>query len=214
MISRNLLYGVLIGFVALIVIFVSFTFIWSCGLDFSCQQVGLLPVGHAHPHVDSRHPARAGTLCSPAHCRARCLGGRHPGAGETSSIPRPSNPGGPGEALDLKGDAAAGAEVYSANCVACHGLEGVGGVVNPGSADGVVPALNPIDPLLKDPDLRTYAANLDLFLQHGSTPAGPSPDLRHARLGRPGRPHPTADRGCDCLSHQFESVTGMDHEHE
>ena len=35
---KKLIYGVLIGFVVLIVSFVSFTFIWSCGLDFSCKQ--------------------------------------------------------------------------------------------------------------------------------------------------------------------------------
>jgi mono/diheme cytochrome c family protein len=53
--------------------------------------------------------------------------------------------------------------------------EGVGGHVNPGSADGTVPALNPIDETLKDPDYKTFATNLDLFLEHGSTPEGNNP---------------------------------------
>jgi hypothetical protein len=35
---KTILFRVLGAFVALIVIFVSFTFIWSCGLDFTCQQ--------------------------------------------------------------------------------------------------------------------------------------------------------------------------------
>ena len=35
---KKLIYGVLVGFALLIVGFVSFTFIWSCGLDFSCKQ--------------------------------------------------------------------------------------------------------------------------------------------------------------------------------
>jgi mono/diheme cytochrome c family protein len=51
----------------------------------------------------------------------------------------------------------------------------VGGVANPGSTDGTVPPLNPIDGTLIDPDPKVYATNLDLFLEHGSTPEGPSP---------------------------------------
>ncbi len=35
---KKLIYGVLIGFAALIVIFVSFTYFWSCGLDTACRQ--------------------------------------------------------------------------------------------------------------------------------------------------------------------------------
>jgi hypothetical protein len=38
-----------------------------------------------------------------------------------------------------------------------------------------VPTLNPIDPTLKSPVPALFAYNLDLFLEHGSTPAGPSP---------------------------------------
>ena len=47
-------------------------------------------------------------------------------------------------------------------------------MVNPGSDDGTVPPLNPIDPTLVDPDYKTFAYNLDLFLQNGSTPEGPN----------------------------------------
>lgn len=46
---KKLLYGVVIAFALLIVTFVSFTFIWSCGLDFSCKQVSLLPAGTPIP---------------------------------------------------------------------------------------------------------------------------------------------------------------------
>lgn len=35
---KKLIFRVLAGFAILIVIFLAFTFIWSCGLDFSCQQ--------------------------------------------------------------------------------------------------------------------------------------------------------------------------------
>jgi|WetSurMetagenome_2_1015567.scaffolds.fasta_scaffold53661_2 mono/diheme cytochrome c family protein len=90
-------------------------------------------------------------------------------------VPRPSNPGGPGKAISLTGDPAAGATVFSANCVTCHGEAGKVGVTNPGSTDGTVPALNPIDPLLKNADAKIFAQNIDLFIQNGSTPDGPNP---------------------------------------
>src|SRR5512138_130141 len=38
----------------------------------------------------------------------------------TEEIARPSNPGGPGPAVDLQGDATAGKAVFEANCVKCH----------------------------------------------------------------------------------------------
>ena len=84
----------------------------------------------------------------------------------TSSIPRPSNPGGVGNAVDLTGDAAAGEKVYVVNCYLCH----KGGVANPGSVAGTVPSLNPIEDRLKSSDYKTFASNLDLFIEHGSTP--------------------------------------------
>ncbi|HEY3311460.1 MAG TPA: hypothetical protein VGK00_07455, partial [Anaerolineales bacterium] len=93
----------------------------------------------------------------------------------TSEIARPSNPGGPGDAVNLQGDPAAGGLVYNTNCALCHGEEGRGGIANPGSDDGTVPSLNPIDSTLVDADTKTFATNIDLFVQHGSTPAGPSP---------------------------------------
>jgi hypothetical protein len=46
---KKLLYGVLISFALLIVGFVSFTFIWSCGLDFSCKQAAPPPAGTPVP---------------------------------------------------------------------------------------------------------------------------------------------------------------------
>jgi mono/diheme cytochrome c family protein len=101
-------------------------------------------------------------------------------------VARPSNPGGPGEAVNLSGDAAAGAVVFQGNCFACHGQEGVQGLPNPGTDDGVIPALNPIDPTLVSPDYKTFATNLDLFIQHGSTPAGPNPSVSMPAWGDQG----------------------------
>lgn len=88
---------------------------------------------------------------------------------------KPSNPGGPGPALALTGNAANGATVFDAKCAECHGKEGKGGVANEGSDDGTVPTLNPIDETLKNADAKVFAANVDVFVEHGSTPAGKSP---------------------------------------
>jgi mono/diheme cytochrome c family protein len=93
----------------------------------------------------------------------------------TSEVARPSNPGGPGDAINLTGDPVAGEVVYKASCASCHGDKGVGGLPNAGSTDGTIPPINPIDTSLVDPNYVTYATNLDLFIQHGSTPAGPNP---------------------------------------
>ncbi len=90
-------------------------------------------------------------------------------------VARPSNPGGPGEAVNLSGDPQAGAEVFKNTCAECHGEEGKGGIENPGSDDGTVPELNPIDSTLVSSDPKTFATNIDLFLQNGSTPEGDSP---------------------------------------
>ena len=92
-----------------------------------------------------------------------------------NQVPKPSNPGGPGSAVSLTGDPAAGATVFAANCTPCHGQAGKGGIANPGSALGTVPTLSPIDPLLKGADSKTFAMNIDMFIQHGSTPKGPNP---------------------------------------
>jgi mono/diheme cytochrome c family protein len=96
-------------------------------------------------------------------------------AGATAQVARPSNAGGPGPAIQLTGDAKAGGDVFVANCKKCHGDQGQGGVKNPGSDDGTVPPLNPIDESLKSSDPVVYATNLDLFVEHGSTPSGSSP---------------------------------------
>jgi mono/diheme cytochrome c family protein len=100
----------------------------------------------------------------------------------TEEVARPSNPGGPGPALDLQGDPQRGAQVF-VNCVPCHGEQGKGGVKNPGSADGTVPSLNPIDATMTDKDPKVFAYNIDLFVEHGSTPDGPNPSLKMVAWG-------------------------------
>ncbi len=98
-----------------------------------------------------------------------------PAPSGTVEVVRPSNPGGPGAAATMAGNATAGAQAFVDNCKKCHGDNGTGGVANPGSTDGTIPPLNPIDETLIDKDLKVYAYNLDLFIEHGSTPEGSNP---------------------------------------
>jgi uncharacterized repeat protein (TIGR01451 family) len=85
-----------------------------------------------------------------------------------------------GAAATMHGDPTAGRELFAHICITCHGDRGTGGVLNPGSDDGTVPTLNPIDPGFLDGiqgDPSTFAHELDFFVQHGSRPAGPNPAL-------------------------------------
>ncbi len=100
-----------------------------------------------------------------------------------ADIPKPSNGGGNGPAINLTGDATRGATIFAANCVACHAAEGKGGIANPGSTDGTVPPLNPIDPGLANPDPKVFAKNIDLFIEHGSTPDGTKPQISMIPFG-------------------------------
>ncbi len=106
---------------------------------------------------------------------------------ESGEAAKPSNAGGPGEAVNLKGDAAQGQQIFANNCVACHGEQGKGGIANPGSKDGTVPPLNPIDSTMVSSDYKTFATNIDLFVQHGSVPeptqAGVTPALQMKAFG-------------------------------
>jgi len=116
-----------------------------------------------------------------AACSSNIEATETPGVEEPA---KPSNSGGPGDAVNLTGNAQAGKQVYEANCLVCHGLDGKDDVANPGSADGTVPALNPIDPTIVSSDPKTYATNIDLFIQNGSTPEGTSPEKSMPAFGK------------------------------
>jgi mono/diheme cytochrome c family protein len=106
-----------------------------------------------------------------------------PAASTGGSVPKPSNAGSTGPAVNLTGDAGKGATIFTANCVACHGDQGKTGIPNPGSTRGSVPNLNPIDSGLYNADAKVFAANLDLFIEHGSKPAGDKPALSMLAFG-------------------------------
>lgn len=83
----------------------------------------------------------------------------------------------------MTGHAEAGAKIFATSCLPCHGAQGKGGFPNPGSADGTVPPLNPIDRTMVSKDQKVFAYNIDLFVQNGSTPEGPSPAIKMPAWG-------------------------------
>ena len=97
-------------------------------------------------------------------------------------IPR-NRLGGPGTATSMIGDVSQGEALFADTCATCHGPAGAEGIPNPGSADGDVPPLNPIDPTLVSSDPKVFATNVDLFIEHGSTPEGSSPEIDMPALG-------------------------------
>ena len=86
----------------------------------------------------------------------------------------------PGPAASIHGDPVAGRAVFAQICALCHGERGTGGVPNFDADDEIVPGLNPIDPgfvVNATGNAAAFAATLDVFLQHGSIPAGDEPEL-------------------------------------
>ena len=171
---RKFMYIALVAFVSLLVVWLGIVYISACGFTLTCPQ--------GRPLVD-RTPIptlAVATLPEPNFSISRpaapTVEPASTGPGD-EEIARPSNPGGPGNAVNLTGDVTSGAQIFQTNCVPCHGPQGTQGVPNPGSDDGTVPPLNPIDPTMVSSDYKTFAYNIDLFVQHGSTPAGPSPSI-------------------------------------
>jgi mono/diheme cytochrome c family protein len=95
----------------------------------------------------------------------------------------PPGPGDVGVAVTLASDLTRGAAVYKNSCVACHGAKGEGNVANPGSKDGTVPPLNPIDESIASPDIKAFTKNIDIYIEHGSTPEGLKPSLSMPAFG-------------------------------
>ena len=95
----------------------------------------------------------------------------------------------PGKAVNLTGDPVAGKVIYDGYCKSCHGPAGTGGIANPGSDDGTVPELNPIDMDFKD------ATAMDLVIEHGSKPEGADTVTKMPAFGDEGslKPQQIAD---------------------
>jgi len=106
-----------------------------------------------------------------------------PANAPTAEPARPSNEGGPGNAVNLTGSADRGQVAFGQYCASCHGPEGRAGRPNPDSDDGAVPGINPIDPTIVSADAKTFATSIDLFIEHGSVPAGTKPQIMMPPFG-------------------------------
>ncbi len=89
----------------------------------------------------------------------------------------------PGEAAHVIGNAERGGAVFGNYCAGCHSSRGIGGILNPGSDEGKVPQLNPVDRELYSKDPKAFAENLDRYIQHGSVPPGKKPSLSMPAFG-------------------------------
>ncbi|SRR5581483_7901272 len=193
---RKIIYGVIVGFLLVVVGFISFNTLASCGYSLNnclgaAPEVDRTPIPTLVPgtlpapvsvylkvSLSTEIPATpgSGTLSAsgetttpfPTEMETHVASGSI----ETNDIARPSNPGGPGPAVDLTGNADNGKQIFVDRCQVCHGVEGKGGNPNPGSNDGTIPSLNPVDPSMVSKDYKTFATNIDLFIEHGSVPGG------------------------------------------
>ena len=156
-------------------LFILTIYFYNCGVNANCARGDL--AGVIHTPISTLLPATlpAPILGMPATAAPTTSSSVTPTPSDVEEVPEPSNEGLPGSAINLTGDPKSGQALFVSNCASCHGAEGKGGVLNPGSSDGTVPPLNPIDPLLADPNPKVFAANIDLFIQHGSVPEGISP---------------------------------------
>ena len=107
----------------------------------------------------------------------------HTMQGVEPNAPIAPDAGDPGQAAAMTGDTGQGQPDFGLYCALCHGPQGVQGLPNPGSDDGSVPPLNPIDPEIAGSDPNTFATNVDLYMEHGSIPEGSGPLLMMPPFG-------------------------------
>lgn len=179
---RRIIYGTIIGFFLVILSWLSIIYISACGLTLTCVQAAPLVIRTPIPTlIPVQLPVATKPVLqapTPTQIPGLTPEADTPVPGEPAAaadVARPSNPGGPGPAVNLQGDINSGKQIFVTNCQICHGEEGKGGLPNPGTTDETVPALNPIDPTLVNSDQKVFAYNLDLFLEHGSVPEGVEP---------------------------------------
>jgi mono/diheme cytochrome c family protein len=180
---RKVIYTTIALFLGVVVLWLSIIYLSACGLTLSClksaPKVDRTPVPTLVP---ATLPAAKPVVLSAAAISTPDDTG--------VDVARPSNPGGPGPAVGLTGNVDSGKAIYAANCQTCHGVDGAGGNPNSGTEDGTIPPLNPIDSTLVNSDKQVYATNLDLFIEHGSTPEGTVPNFYMPAWGDTGALQP------------------------
>ena len=173
---RQIIYKTIALFLVVVGLWITTLYVFACGLTLSCKQALPKVEGTSIPTLIPANLPVATQYVMPAPSPTPVYTPIVESNEEVSTdIARPSVPGGPGPAVDLTGNVDAGKQLFADNCVLCHGDEGKGDLPNPGSLDETVPPLNPIDDTLVNPDYKTFAINIDLFLEHGSVPEGPQP---------------------------------------
>ncbi len=184
--TRKLILGTVVAFLFFISAWIGFIYLNACGFTLTCVQAAPLVIRTPIPTLIPGQrftptatlfvqPSSTPTLPAAIPSLAPEADTPVPGEPGGADIARPSNPGGPGPAINLTGNADNGKKIFVAQCQFCHGVDGKGGLDNPGTTDMTVPALNPIDPTLVNPDYKIFAFNVDLFLEHGSVPEGFEP---------------------------------------
>ncbi len=196
--TRRMIYRTIVVFLLFLVFWISFVYVNACGLTLTCVQASPLVVRTPIPTLIPAKPLVFRQPVLPLTVT--------PDASMQADIARPSNPGSPGEAVTLTGKVDSGKQIYVDNCQRCHGPDGKNGNLNPGTVDGTVPALNPIDPTLASADYQIFATNIDLFIEHGSTPAGTTPNLFMPAWGDRAALNSSTDCRCDCIHHQPEQI--------
>ncbi|MGB8490175.1 MAG: cytochrome b N-terminal domain-containing protein, partial [Bacteroidales bacterium] len=88
-----------------------------------------------------------------------------------------------GLAASIIGNPEHGYILFRQQCEGCHGVDGKGGVPNPGSDAGAVPVLNPVSRNFFSNDVMAFVQNIDTVIQHGMVPPGPHPALRMPAFG-------------------------------
>jgi ubiquinol-cytochrome c reductase cytochrome b subunit len=135
-------------------------------------SLGDVKIANLVEYLQSLKGEAAATLKGPAGGAMASAQGQSPAAAAT-----PGPHGENGFAVSIIGGADHGELLFEQTCTACHGPRGTGKVSNPGSGDGSVPSLNPVDQDIFNKDPKTFAETIDRYIQHGSRPEGPSPAL-------------------------------------
>src|SRR5512138_1530823 len=115
---RRIFYIIIVGFFLTIFLWIGFLFLTGCGWSLACAQAEPTP---EHTPIPSLIPATLPPLnrllgAAGAGGTATAGTAAPAGTGVAAGAPRPSNPGGPGKAVDLTGNVAAGQQIFAANC--------------------------------------------------------------------------------------------------
>ncbi len=103
--------------------------------------------------------------------------------GQASAAGAGQGPQEAGRAVTIIGSAEHGVILFEGTCAPCHGPRGTGNIPNPGSKDGTTPPLNPIDRDEFSPDPKAFTEKINRYIQHGSRPEGPNPQVSMLPFG-------------------------------